>query len=203
MCPWQAQIAGRTQEICFAPPCQATLHGTASSAWDLPQDHHTYARDHSPIPGIATPLQGLLPIAGVVSPSRTVPPHQGAGPHMMRRGRPGKPLQWGNGNVAKQLLPASDSSVPQQLCQITRINTGWSPSRGAGNSQHDVQQGQCLHGASILWGTRGSWGCQHQLWAWKQLPHLASWCQGPFPMPGSALALPHAPDALIHAQPWG
>lgn len=103
------------------------------------------------IPGITPPSQRLLPlcrdcspIPGTVSPSRIVPPSQGPGPHRtssrdsMRRGGPGKPLQWGNGNVAKQLLPASDSSVPQRLCQITRINMGRSPSRGAGNSQHDV-----------------------------------------------------------------
>lgn len=145
MCPWKSLITWRTQETLSVPPwagcspwrclqCQGSVPGSPHvSQGPLP-----YPRDHHPIAGIVSQSQGLFL-------------HQGLFPYPRDQGPTGKAARtaqgeadlenlcdWGDGNVAKQLLPASDSSVPQHLCQITRINTGWSPSRGAGNSQHDV-----------------------------------------------------------------
>lgn len=157
---------------------QAALHGTASSARDASQDHHTDPRDHSPIPGIITPLQGLFPSPrdcfSIKDCSLIPGPHRTSSRDSTRRGGPGKSLQWGSGNVAKQLLPARDSSVPQRLCQITRINT-------AGLLARELEiasmmfRGQGLHGGSILLGTRplSEAPCVFTD-AWKQLPPLSS-----------------------------
>lgn len=104
-------------------------------ARDLSQDHHTYPRDHSPIPGIIPQSQGLFLHQGLFPHPREQGPHRTKQQGQQEEGQTWKAnaVGGGDGNVAKQLLPASDSSVPRHLCQITRINTGWSPSRGAGN----------------------------------------------------------------------
>lgn len=98
-----------------------------------PRDHSSHPRDRSPTAGIAPPIPAIAPPI----PGTRAPQGKQQGQHEERRSWE-KPLQWGNGNMAKQLLPAPDSSVPLCFCQITRINISWSPSRGAVNSQLDV-----------------------------------------------------------------